>query len=82
MNVRVEQDGPIATVTIDRPHARNAVDRETAEALSKAFREIEADGSVLASVLYGDHGTFCDYDPEKDPISFGFPPDGTRHQTG
>ncbi len=36
----------------------------------------------LREVSDGDHGTFCDYDPEKDPISFGFPPDGTRHQTG
>lgn len=59
MNVRVEQEGPIATVTIDRPQARNAVDRETADALSRAFRDIEADDTVLASVLYGDHGVFC-----------------------
>ena len=36
----------------------------------------------LADVADGDHETFCDYDPEKDPISFGFPPDGTRHQSG
>jgi hypothetical protein len=31
-------DGPVATVTINRPAARNAVDRPTADALAAAFR--------------------------------------------
>jgi hypothetical protein len=30
----------------------------------------------------GEHQEFCDYDPKKDPISFGFPPDGSRQQSG
>jgi len=30
----------------------------------------------------GDHQEFCDYDPKKDPISFGFPPDSSRQQNG
>ena len=32
MPVRYEVDGPVAVVTIDRPDARNAVDRRTADA--------------------------------------------------
>ena len=41
--VAVEHDGPITIVTIDRPHARNAVDRPTAALLADAFRAFDAD---------------------------------------
>lgn len=58
-SVRVEKDGPVLTVILDRPEVRNAVDRETAEALSSAFREFESDQSALVAVLYGDGGVFC-----------------------
>ena len=37
---------------------------------------------AIADVAEGDHETFCDFDPEKDPVQFGFPENGTRHQTG
>ena len=57
--VRVEVDGPVTIVTIDRPEQRNAVDRDTAEALSAAFRAFDADGDARVGVLHGDHGTFC-----------------------
>jgi hypothetical protein len=30
---------------------------------------------TVTEVCSGRHETFCDYDPEKDPVSFGFPPD-------
>ena len=30
----------------------------------------------------GKHLEFCDYDPDKDPISFGFPEDTTRNLRG
>jgi enoyl-CoA hydratase len=33
MTVRYDVDGPVAVITIDRPEARNAVDRPTADAL-------------------------------------------------
>ena len=58
-NVRVERDGPVTTVIIDRPAARNAVDRPTAEALAQAFLEFERDDKALAAVLWGAGGTFC-----------------------
>jgi enoyl-CoA hydratase len=51
--------GPVVVVTIDRPHARNAVDRPTAEALVRAFSDFDADGSQLVAVLTGAGGTFC-----------------------
>ena len=59
MSVRVETDGPVTTVILSRPDRRNAVDRETAEALAGAFRAFEADERARVAVLYGDHGTFC-----------------------
>jgi enoyl-CoA hydratase len=59
MSVRVERAGPVTTVILDRPEARNAVDRPTAEALTAAFEAFEADDDALAAVLWGSGGTFC-----------------------
>jgi enoyl-CoA hydratase len=44
--VRVERAGPVTTVLINRPEARNAVDGPTAAALADAFRAFEADKSA------------------------------------
>ncbi len=57
--VRVERDGPVFTVVLERPHARNAVDGPTARALADAFREYDADEDARVAVLYGAGGTFC-----------------------
>ena len=57
--VRVERSGPVTTVILDRPAAKNAVHRDTAQALADAFRAFDADDSARVDVLYGDHGTFC-----------------------
>lgn len=57
--VRVERDGAVTTVILDRPHARNAVDGPTAVALHGAFDEFDRDDSASVAVLWGDHGTFC-----------------------
>jgi enoyl-CoA hydratase len=47
------------TVILDRPAAKNAVDRDTAQALADTFRAFDADDSARVGVLWGDHGTFC-----------------------
>src|SRR5690242_11023396 len=57
--VRVERTGPVVTVILDRPAAKNAVDRATAEALADAFRAFDADDTARVAVLWGDHGAFC-----------------------
>lgn len=57
MSVRIEP-GRITVVTLDRPHRRNAVDRDTAQALADAFRAFDADDSAAVAVLTG-VGTFC-----------------------
>lgn len=59
MSVRVEHAGPVTTVILDRPHARNAVDGPTARALTEAFRAFDADPAASVAVLWGEHGTFC-----------------------
>jgi enoyl-CoA hydratase len=57
--VAVERAGPVTTVILDRPHARNAVDRDTAQALADAFRAFDADDEQAVAVLWGADGTFC-----------------------
>ena len=49
----------MTTVIIDRPQARNAVDRATAEALADAFRAFDGDDDAAVAVLWGAGGTFC-----------------------
>ena len=57
--IRIEDDGPVRTVILDRAERRNAVDRATAEAIADAFETFDADPQRAVGVLYGDHGTFC-----------------------
>lgn len=59
MTVRVEHDGRVTVVVIDRPGVRNAVDGPTAAALADAFRAFDADASADVAVLTGAGGTFC-----------------------
>jgi enoyl-CoA hydratase len=57
--VRVDRDGPVTIVAIDRPEVRNAVDRATAEGLADAFRAFAGDDTQSAVVLTGTGGAFC-----------------------
>ena len=59
MSVRIERDGPVFTVILSRPSARNAVDRATATALADAFRVFAAEGDAKVAVLWGEGGHFC-----------------------
>jgi enoyl-CoA hydratase len=57
--VRVERAGPVTTVVLSRPAARNAVDGPTARQLADAFRAFDADEQASVAVLWGEGGTFC-----------------------
>jgi enoyl-CoA hydratase len=57
--VRTSRDGPVLTVILDRPSARNAVDGPTAADLADAFRAFDADESLSVAVLWGAGDTFC-----------------------
>ena len=57
--VLTERDGDILIVTINRPRARNSVDRDTAQALYEAFKAFDADDALSVAVLAGADGNFC-----------------------
>ncbi|PBC55028.1 crotonase/enoyl-CoA hydratase family protein [Rhodococcus sp. ACPA1] len=57
--VLVRKDGPVTTISLNRPEVRNAVDRPTADALADAFRAFDADEDASVAVLHGEGGTFC-----------------------
>lgn len=58
-DLRVDADGPVTVVTIDRPAVRNAVDLATATALAEAFRAFDADPRASVAVLTGAGESFC-----------------------
>jgi enoyl-CoA hydratase len=58
-SVHFDVHGPVAVVTIDRQHARNAVDGPTAAALVDAFTRFDADDRFAVAILTGAGGTFC-----------------------
>lgn len=59
MAVRIERDGPVTIVTLERPDVRNAVDADTAVALHEAFLAFDDDGDSSVAVFHGAHGHFC-----------------------
>lgn len=77
--VRIERNGAVTTVIIDRPDARNAVNGPTAAALFTAFEQFDADDSASVAVLTGAGGTFC---AGADLKAFGTPDANQVHRTG
>jgi enoyl-CoA hydratase len=57
--VRIEREGPVTVVVIDRPERRNAVDGATAAALYAAFAAFDDDPDAAVAVLVGAGDTFC-----------------------
>ena len=57
--LRIDRDGPVTVVTIDRPERRNAVDSVCADQLRQAFLAFDADPDASVAVLTGADGTFC-----------------------
>lgn len=56
--VRVEKDGPVAIVTLNRPDALNALSRAMRSEIVKVFTELSKDDSVRAAVLTGEGRAF------------------------
>jgi 2-(1,2-epoxy-1,2-dihydrophenyl)acetyl-CoA isomerase len=55
----VEREGPVATLIMNRPQTKNALDPELLEALAAGLNEVAADESVRAVVLTGAGDAFC-----------------------
>ncbi|MBN3852611.1 crotonase/enoyl-CoA hydratase family protein [Paraburkholderia sp. Ac-20340] len=58
-HVHIEARAQVATIVLDRPAQRNAIDRVVADALAAAFTRFESNPQWRAAVLYGAGGTFC-----------------------
>lgn len=58
-NIKVDRRDHITIILIDRPKARNAVDRITADELTEAFIQFDKDPNAYVAVLGGTNGTFC-----------------------
>src|SRR5579884_3270648 len=57
--VRVERQGPVLVVTLNRPEARNAVNRAVSEQVAAAMDELDGDRDLRVGVITGAGGTFC-----------------------
>jgi enoyl-CoA hydratase len=77
--LRVERNGPVTTVVMNRPHARNAVNGPAAAELYAAFEDFDNDDSAAVAVLWGDGGTFC---AGADLKAFGTPDANQVHRSG
>ncbi len=51
--VRLELDGAVATLTVDRPEARNALDADTVRDFHAALDRVEADATLRAVIVTG-----------------------------
>jgi 2-(1,2-epoxy-1,2-dihydrophenyl)acetyl-CoA isomerase len=58
-SVLCEQDGAVATITLNRPEARNALTADVKTGLLAALRECGSDDAVRAVILTGAGRAFC-----------------------
>ena len=71
----VSRDGAVATLTLNRPGTRNALNPELVRALGAALKDVAADPSVRAAVLTGSGGSFCSGADLRGSIASGEPVD-------
>lgn len=58
-HIRVEQDGAVGILTIDRRERFNSMDVSTARDFRKAGLQLARDGAVRAVIVRGEGGVFC-----------------------
>lgn len=57
--VLLDTEDGILTVTINRPEARNAVNKAVAEGIADAMDELDNNDDLRVAILTGSEGTFC-----------------------
>ncbi len=57
--VLTENRDGVLVITLNRPKAKNAVNKATAEAVSAAIDQLESDDSLRVGIITGAGGTFC-----------------------
>ena len=55
----IEKNDGVATLTLNRPEAMNALSRELMERLTSAFHEIQSDEETRVAVITGSGRAFC-----------------------
>lgn len=57
--VLTESDDGLLTITINRPEAKNAVNKAVAEGIAEALDRLDGDDGLAVGILTGAGGTFC-----------------------
>ena len=57
--IEVTTVGKVSVIGLNRPQHRNAVNRQVARELYRAFHLFDKDEDVNVAILYGKGGTFC-----------------------
>lgn len=57
--VLTEASNGVLTITINRPKAKNAVNKQVAEGMAAALDQLDQDDSLRVGVITGAGGTFC-----------------------
>ena len=69
MALLFQLDGHVATITINRPEAMNAIDRQTAEELAEAWERVRTDADIWVAILTGaGDRAFCAGADTKSPL--------------
>ncbi|MFG1795753.1 enoyl-CoA hydratase/isomerase family protein [Nocardia sp. NPDC049149] len=55
----LDRSGPVTTITLNRPHVHNALDRALSEDLNRAVRAVREDRECRVMILRGAGETFC-----------------------
>ena len=58
-NLLFDRSGPITTITLNRPHKHNALDRALSDELNRAVRQVRDDRDCRIFILRGAGDTFC-----------------------
>lgn len=57
--VLTQVDGNVLVVTINRPDAKNAMNKAAAEGIAAAMDRLDAEADLRCAILTGAGGTFC-----------------------
>lgn len=57
--VLVDVTDGIMTITINRPEAKNAINKAVAQGIAAAMDQLDSDGGIRVAIITGAGGTFC-----------------------
>jgi enoyl-CoA hydratase/carnithine racemase len=76
------EDGPVARLTLNRPHARNALSIALSDELIHAIERVRDSSTLKVLVIQGAGGTFCAGDDITEMGQWGNPNEAMRRVTG